>query len=240
MLRSLAKTVSLSLLLVATTVGLYAYRAHTAAERQLAAAESRNRELATFIQRLSGERRVANVIVTDRSTDATGTVRTTLVFVEYAADGREMPPKRFTIEGDRAHIDALVVKFDRDFVLQGDALRGHSIALFHRLFGDRQTPADGFPIDEPGRVPDLYKHADSRVSAFEQELWSNFWRLTTDEAYRRDKGVRVAVAQSVWGPFEPDRLYTITLEAAGGLNITSEPLKGIYREALRQRYAAQG
>lgn len=240
MLRAIAKITSLSVLLVGVLVGLYAYRARTTTERQLAAAQARNLELTTFIQRLSSERRVANVLVTDRSTGGgDGVLHTTLVFVEYAPDGREMPPKRFTIEGDRAHIDALVIKFDRDFVQQGDPLRGHSVALFHRVFGDRQTPADGFPIDEPGRVPDLYRQSDPRVASYEQELWSNFWRLTTDEPYRRQKGVRVAVAQSVWGPFEPDRLYTITLEAAGGLNITSEPLKGIYREALKQRYAAR-
>jgi hypothetical protein len=43
----------------------------------------------------------------------------------------------------------------------------------------------------------------------------------------------------VWGPFEADKLYTITVESNGGLNITNEPLKGIYREALKQQHAAE-
>jgi hypothetical protein len=34
--------------------------------------------------------------------------------------------------------------------------------------------------------------------------------------------------------FEPDKLYTLTLEAAGGLNLSTEPMKGIYR-ALENR-----
>jgi hypothetical protein len=159
---------------------------------------------------------------------------TTLLFVEYDHNGQPLAPKRFTIEGNRAHIDAMVIKFDREFIKAGDDLRGHSIVLFHRLFGDKQKPEDAFPIDEPGKVPDLYKSADPRVAEFEQGLWNNFWRLTMDDAYRKEKGVRVANPESPWGPFEPDRLYTITLEADGGLNITSEPLKGIYREALRR------
>ena len=50
----------------------------------------------------------------------------------------------------------------------------------------------------------------------------------------KEKGVRVAMGQGVWGMFEPDRLYTITLENDGGLSLTSEPLKGIYREALKK------
>ena len=64
-------------------------------------------------------------------------------------------------------------------------------------------------------------------------MWKDFWRLTTDPAYRAEKGVRLAEGQSNWGPFENGRLYTITLQAAGGLDMTSEPLKGIYKEAMR-------
>jgi hypothetical protein len=48
-------------------------------------------------------------------------------------------------------------------------------------------------------------------------------------------GVRVAQGEGVWRPFEPGRLYTITLESNGGLNVHSEPLRGIYQEALRSR-----
>ena len=31
------------------------------------------------------------------------------------------------------------------------------------------------------------------------------------------------------------KLEALTLESDGGLNLTSEPLKGIYREAIKQR-----
>ena len=47
-------------------------------------------------------------------------------------------------------------------------------------------------------------------------------------------GVRVATGQGVFGPLVPERLYTLTLESTGGLNLTSEPMKGIYREALQE------
>ena len=234
MVRTTLKLILLSVMVVAGTAGLYEYERRNSVRVQLDEQTRKTEALKQIVAHLQADRRVADIIVTEQK-PAGDTLQTTLLFVEYARDGREMPPKRFTVRGNQAHVDALVIKFDREFVQQGDPLRGHSIALFHRLFGDHQTPAEGFPIDPPGQVPDLYKGDDSRVSGFEQELWTNFWRLTTDEAYRRQAGVRVAVAQSVWGPFEEDRLYTITLEAAGGLNITSEPLRGIYREALKQR-----
>ena len=81
----------------------------------------------------------------------------------------------------------------------------------------------------------MYRGADPRVGEFEHELWTNFWKLAEDEAYRKEKGVRVAQGEGVWVPFQPDRLYTLTLESDGGLNITSSPLKGVYREALKRQ-----
>jgi hypothetical protein len=68
---------------------------------------------------------------------------------------------------------------------------------------------------------------------FERDLWANFWKLADDEAYRKEIGVRVAQGEAVWTKFRPDLLYALTLESNGGLNITSSPLKGIYREALK-------
>jgi hypothetical protein len=59
--------------------------------------------------------------------------------------------------------------------------------------------------------------------------------LYDDENFRLEKGVRASSGQGVWGPFERDKLYTITLESDGGLSLTSSPLKAIYREALRQK-----
>src|SRR2546423_826833 len=90
-------------------------------------------------------------------------------------------------------------------------------------------------IDEPGRIPDIYRGADPRIAPFEQQLWNDFWRLYDDENFRAEKGVRASSGQGVWGPFERDKLYTITLESDGGLSLTSSPLKAIYREALRQK-----
>ena len=197
--------------------------------------EEQKKQLQIVVERLSDEKRVAEVLVMDQ-TPVDGRLRTTLLFVEYARDGTPLPKKTFTIDGNIAHIDAMVIKFDRDFVAQNDPLRGHSIALFHRLFSESQSPEKSFPIDEPGKIPDIYRGAANPAgqSAFEQELWQNFWRLAEDKDYRTAKGVRVANGQGVWGPFSPDKLYTLTLDADGGLNLTSEPLKAIYREAMKQ------
>jgi hypothetical protein len=236
MYRSALRLVLLIAVVSAGVVGVNIYRAHTSVEAALEREQQKNAELRQIVQRLTAERRVADVMVTDQQTVG-GTLRTSILFVEYGRDGTPMPAKRFTIDGNMVHLDAMVIKFDGKFVEQNDPLRGHSIALFTRLYGDTQSPAMAYHIDEPGKVPDVYRDPDPQVTQFEQELWHNFWRLADDSNYRNQMGVRVAEGEGVWRPFEPDRLYTITLEFNGGLNIRSEPLKGIYREALKSTSA---
>ena len=234
MLRAALKIIALACLVLSGSIGLWIYQERFSASREISRLEREKEALKQVVQRLSDEKRVAELLVTDQTTDSDGNLQTTLLFVEYTRGGQSLPPKSFTIEGKLAHIDAMVIKFDRHFVEEGDPLRGHSIALFTKIYGDRQSPATAPSIDEPGKIPEIYRDADPRLANFELELWQRFWQLAQDENYRREHGVRVAMGQGVWGMFEPNTLYRITLESDGGLNLTSEPLRGIYREAMKK------
>lgn len=239
MFRTAAKLGLMGAMVVGGTYGLYYLETHnTTADlrRQVAIATAKNEQLTKMVQRLEAETRRAEILVTDQSTDAAGRLKTTLLFVEYARDGSPLPAKRFVIDGKMAHLDALVVKFDGQYVTQNDPLRGHSIALFTRIYSDTQSPEKAHAIDDPGQVPAVYQGGEPRITEFEQGMWRDFWRLVDDPLYREKMGVRVAQGEGVWGPFEPGRLYTITLEADGGLNLTNEPLKGIYMEALKRQF----
>ena len=233
MWRSAVKLFMLSALVAGGSAVLFLYHGQHSERSRRVEAERKNEQLKQVIHRLNGERRVADIVVTDQRT-VSGSLKTTLLFVEYARDGSALPAKRFAFDGNVAHIDAMVIKFDGKFVEDNDPLRGRSVALFTRLYGEKQPPDNGLRIDEPDKIPHVYRGADPRVSDFERDLWSNFWKLADDEAYRKEMGVRVAQGEGVWTKFHPDRLYTLTLEADGGLNITSAPLKGIYREALKR------
>jgi hypothetical protein len=238
MLRTVSKLVFLAALAVGGALTLFVYQDQGGERHQRIEAERRNEQLRQVIQRLGAERRMADVIVTEQKT-VDGKIQTTLLFVEYGPDGSTLPAKRFAIGGDVAYLDAMVIKFDGKFVEQNDPLRGRSIALFTRLYGEHQPPEKGFRIDTPNEIPDVYRGRDPVVQDFERELWANFWKLADDETYRREMGVRVAQGEAVWTRFQPDRLYTLTLESNGGLNITASPLKGIYREALKREGAAR-
>jgi hypothetical protein len=236
MLRITAKIIGLAVLVALGSAGILAYRNHFAHERKVEQLQEEKKQLEQIVKRLGDEKRVAEVLVTEQAT-VDGELHTTLLLVEYAKDGSALPPKSFSFVGKMAHIDAMVIKFERDFIHQNDPLRGHSVALFTKIYGDKQSPAEAKPIDEPGTIPAVYRGADPRVSKFEQELWLNFWKLAEDPAYREKHGVRVANGQGLWGPFEADKIYTISIESDGGLNMKSEPLRGIYREALKRKGA---
>jgi len=233
MLGTLTRLATLAALVAGGAAVLFVYQDHTGERSRRIEAERKTEQLKQVVQRLTADRRVADLIVTDQSNFG-GATKTTLLFVEYARDGSALPAKRFTIDGIVAYVDAMVIKFDGKFVQDNDPLRGRSIALFTRLFAENQPPEKGYRIDEPGRIPEVYRGADPYVMDFERDLWANFWKLADDESYRKAMGVRVAQGEAVSTKFQPDRLYTVTLESDGGLNIVSSPLKGIYREALKR------
>jgi hypothetical protein len=234
MFRVILKILALATLVLTGSVGVWVYQEKFAASAKIGRLEKEKEALKQVVQRLSDEKRVAEILVTDQKVDSSGELRTNLLFVEYTRGGESLPPKVFTIIGKLAHLDAMVIKFDHKFVQDGDPLRGHSIALFTKIYGEQQSPANAPAIDESGKVPEIYRDADPRLANFEQDLWKDFWKLASDEDYRKQKGVRVAMGQGVWGMFEPDKLYRVTLESDGGLNLTAEPLRGIYREALKK------
>lgn len=234
MLRPLAKIIALTILVIAGSFGIAYYRDHYSAEHHIAELEQQKKELQQFVDRLTSERRVAQLLVVDQKT-VNGALRTTLMFKEVSRDGSELPFKEFTIDGNEVHIDAMVIKFDHGLVEHDDPLRGHSIALFTEVYGRHQSPAQGFPIDPPGKIPDFYRGSDPQTDAFETKLWADFWKLADDEAYRQASGVRVANGQGVWFPVAAGKLYTITLEYDGGLNVTPGAIEGIYKDVLKRR-----
>jgi hypothetical protein len=243
MKHGLIRIAALGVLVIAGSVGLWMYQGRYGdarriqdLSREVERLEEHKQQLEQIVQRLSAERRVADVLVV-RQEMVDGVLQTELLFQEYARDGSLLPARYFTIQGSIAHIDAMVVKFERGFIEEGDALRGHNIVLFHKLYGDYQTPDEAHRIDEPGRIPEIYRGVDAKISRFEQALWTNFWKLVEHEDYREQYGVRLAQGEGVWLRFHPDRLYTLTVESDGGLNIRSEPLQGVYREALRRQQA---
>lgn len=220
-------------------ISFWMYR-YTENERRLRKLEEEKAQLQQIVERLSSQRRVAEMILTGRRLEQ-GAPKMDLLFVEYARD--ENTPaniRRFTVDGTEVHIDAKVIQFDRSFVYDGDPLRGVSIALFTRIYGDKTAPEKGEVIDPSGSIPAVYKGADPRAAEFEGKLWADFWRLMEESEYAKEHGVRVAQGEGVWWPPKEGKLYTLSIAAAGGIELKSEQVKGIYLEAMKKLVGSGG
>ena len=189
------------------------------------AAEARHREevrqLQLIVQRLEAERRVAQVVVKSREKDSSGKTTTTLDFIEWDASQKRLPPITATVPGSEVYFEVLEIKFDHEYVEQGDALRGKTIVLFRRIFGADQKPVDGVPIDSQASdgIPSIYR-IDAKPSAFEVKLWKRFWYYADHMEEVKALGVRVMQCKAVGGRLTPNTVYELTCEAVGGLNLT--------------------
>jgi hypothetical protein len=230
-LRAFGKTFMLTVLVVGGAVGLYEYHQHLGSEYEIEQLQAQKRELEDIVQRLQTDRRVARILVTDQNASS-GKLQTTLLFVEYRRDGSALPPRQFIIDGAEAHIDAEVVKFKDEYVKEGDPLRGQAIMLFTRIYGADQAPNAGQPIDTPGAIPEIYRGIDPKISNFEQDLWARFWTLYNDKDARDAIGIRAMQGEGLFGPFDRDHVYTITVRPDGA-TMNVDPIDPIYRAAMQ-------
>lgn len=209
--------------------GLWYYQQTNSTAAQIDQLEAEKAVLADLVDRLSGQRRVAEMIVTEQNTNEDGVLVTDLLFVEYDTQGDPLPPKSFTVLGDSVHVLSKVITFERGYIEANDPMRGQSIALFMGIHGGAEAPEDAHPIDPIGGQPDIYAGENPNITTFEAELWEKFWDLARDEELRAKYGVQTAGGEGPWTIFRPDTLYTLTLATDGGLTLEQQPVPAIFR-----------
>lgn len=181
--------------------------------------EQERKTLQRIIERLTARRRLADIFVRSQHLDTDGRVLQSVIDLqEYTREGAPLPLRTFAVPGDTPHFDALVIAFEDRYVGAADALRGHSIALLRRIYGETQAPSDGLWIDSPGDVPHVYRvHADP--SPFEQTLWREFWHYAREPDAAARMGVRVAQGQAVYTRVREGDHWRLELQADGGLSL---------------------
>ncbi len=184
-----------------------------------------NRQLQESIGRLTLETRVAEVRVVDQIHEGdlvngqpAEQTTTTLEFIEFDRMQRPLPPRKFIIEGDVVYFDSLVLKFDYEDVALGDALRGKSLLMFRRIFGEHQNPVDGYYLDPENDIPDVYR-VDPDPSELERKLWSRFWDYMEDDKLRAQDGVRIVQIEAPAVKMSRGQVWVLTHQATGDLNL---------------------
>jgi len=199
-------------------------------ERQLAERDTQIRALTQRAQALEAavrllrhtERR-ARIVVLEQAPGADGHLVTRIRFSELNSNGDPIgEPREFSVTGDEVYVDTLVIKFEDEFITAGDALKGRSLLLFRRIFGDRLRPVDAHVLDREGQMPQAYA-AEKAPSAFERELWAQFWTLANDPAEAKRRGVRALHGEAVSTKLRKAGVYAVTFRSTGELTIQVAP-----------------
>lgn len=189
--------------------------------KDIAAKQQQIDRLQLAMRLLKVDHRIAQVWVLDQhQPPGSNRIQTKFRFVEIDGDKALDKPRDFTIEGDLLYVDALVIKFDDEFVERGDPLRSTSVCLFTRLFGEYQQPSEGFALDTVGSRPKVYGQ-EGTMTDFERTIWDNFWQYANDPALAKSAGIRALHGEAPNMKLEKGRLYEIELRASGGLAFKS-------------------
>jgi hypothetical protein len=193
-------------------------------EKAIAALEIAKRALEVANQLLKVAHRVARIEVLAQGApvEAPERVRTTVRFTELGADDKPLAPgQELIIEGKTIYVESLVIQFEDRYIEQGDPLRGTSLCLFKRLFGENQSPSQGIPLDTAGQQPLAYG-GDTTANPVHRALWERFWDYANDPALAQELGVRALQGEAPFIEARPGKSYRLELRASGGLVIEAE------------------
>ena len=126
-----------------------------------------------------------------------------------------------TVRGTRLYVDGLVIKFEDDYVEQGDELRGTSVCLFQRLFSDEVAPEDGVVIDAKNPHP-LPFRGDMLPDPLYQQLFERIWDYANDPEAAKRLGVRAIQGEAPSIEARPGKTYRVELRQSGGMTIRAE------------------
>ena len=182
-------------------------------------------KLHTRLALLKVDHRLARLTVVDQEQRGEpAELFTKVEFVEVNDEGAPFPsdqPRIFEIKGDLIYIDSWVVKFEDKYIEGNDLDRSTSLCLFHRIYGEKQNPIDGFPLDKHGTRPTGYARG-GRETEFERKIWDDFWNIANDPAKAKELGIRAASGESPYMRVQKGKSYRVTLRSSGGLSIVPE------------------
>jgi hypothetical protein len=216
MVEGFAKLKILPLLIIVAGVAALAYfgRKPYQAVATIQELLDQNRTLKQAITNLSSESQIGYAKVIDQDC-RDGELFTTLKFVETARDDKtkKILEKEFTIAGDIVHFDALIVKFGSKMVMDG---RTRALYLWRRIYGEKMTPQQGFPIEEPGTEPQRYRDLLKELPIKQREMfWSSIWDLANDPEKLAAHDIEAIYGNVVYSKLRPGLIYVFKINSTG-------------------------
>ena len=175
-----------------------------------------NQELKTAISNLSREDQIGYAKVLSQET-RDGKLFTKLLFVEAdpADFTKHILRKEYEIEGDVVHFDTLIVTFGTERVADG---KERAMYLWRRIYGEKQTPEQGFPIEAEGQPSPRYAQLCSKLSIEDGQLfWSEIWALSNNPKRLENLGIKAVFGNAVYRQLKPGLIYIFRISSTGTL-----------------------
>lgn len=187
---------------------------HLSGQRDITQLLTENKELQTAINNLSAESQIGYAKVLEQYTIG-DTFYTKLLFVE--TDPHD-PRKRifeseFEIEGDIAHFDTLIIKFDTPIVMDG---KERAIYLWRRIYSDKMLPENGIPIETQGAEPSRYEKICKDLPLEDRNMfWQEIWSLANNTEKLKHLGIKAVYGSVVYEKLEPGLIYIFKIAPTG-------------------------
>jgi hypothetical protein len=175
-----------------------------------------NLELKTAITNLSQEEQIGYAKVLSQET-RDGQLFTKILFVEADPEDftKHILRKEYEIQGDVIHFDTLIVTFGSELVMDG---KERAMYLWRRIYGEKQTPEQGFPIETEGKPSPRYTQLCEKLSIEDGQLfWDEIWQLSNNPKRLEKLGIKAAYGNAIYRQLKPGLIYIFKVSSTGSL-----------------------
>ena len=191
-------------------------------------------KVSTALKLMKVDRRIAEIDVLEMGMDAESEQPYMKVeFVELGQDGQPVcQPRKFTLNGDVLYVNSQVVKFEDKYVEEAEVLRGASLCVFKKIYGDIDGPAGGQALDRTGIEMGSRYGDGADMSEFEKKIWSDFWEIANDPDQLEAMGIRAIQGEAPYMRVKPGMSYRLELRSSGGVSLVAQKKNDERNEAL--------
>ncbi|MEN8662676.1 MAG: hypothetical protein ABF330_09315 [Lentimonas sp.] len=207
----MAKLVAGAAILTFAIIGVSFYQSSSTIHSLL----TENHELNKAIKNLTAEEQIGYATLQSQARDVTGQLQSTVRFVQTAA-GRPkeiVSEQLFTITGDVIHFDALIVKFNNQYVQDG---KGRSLYLWRRIYGENNSPASGKLIELPGDAPERYHSISKSLRMKDSDIfWEAIWELANNPEQLSEYGITAVFGNAIYSRMQEGQITLFKISPTG-------------------------
>ncbi|MBT4758131.1 MAG: hypothetical protein HOO08_07030 [Opitutae bacterium] len=209
--RLIATFVVLAVLITAGILGVSFYHA-TASIHELL---TENHQLNKALRNLTREEQIGYAILESQTRNDLGELESVVRFVQTAANEPRtlVSEQRFTVSGDLVHFDALIVKFNNEYVKDGTE---RALYLWRRIYGETTKPANGEAIEITGTVPERYYTITESLDLKDRNIfWNAIWELANEPNRLSQYGIQAVFGNAIYTRMQLGKVYLFKISATG-------------------------